>query len=202
MKIEKPFTNDEKPRSSRKPRSDGRRNRELIIQIAKDAFTKNGAGASLDDIAKQAGVGAGTLYRHFPSREALLGAVYGAEVEKLADSAEQLAGELSPEEAIRAWLQLFIEYLATKKIIAAALNGLVGSSPVFEESMSKVRGAAMTIYNRAIKSGDIRPDINPVDHILAIVGVTFFGPSEDWKESATRLVDTLIIGSRRRDRHG
>jgi AcrR family transcriptional regulator len=196
MKIEKTSGNAGKPRSSRKPRSDGQRNRELIIQIAKDAFTENGAGASLDDIAKQAGVGAGTLYRHFPSREALLGAVYRAEVEKLADSAEQFSQELPPEEAIRAWLQLFIEYLATKKIIAAALNGLVGSSPVFEESMLKVRGAATTIYERAIQSGDIRPDINPVDHILAIVGVTFFGPSEDWKESATRLVDILIRGSR------
>lgn len=196
MKIEKTTTNSEKPPSSRKPRSDGQRNREIILQVAKEAFTENGANASLDDIAKQAGVGAGTLYRHFPSREALLAAVYQAEVEKLADSAEQLSRELPPEEAIRAWLQLFIEYLATKKIIAAALHGLVGSSAVFEESMSKVRGAAALIYDRAIKSGDIRPDINPVDHILAIVGVTFFGPTEDWKESATRLVDILMRGSR------
>jgi AcrR family transcriptional regulator len=196
MTIENTTGSAERPRSSRKPRSDGQRNRELIIQTAKDAFTENGAGASLDDIAKQAGVGAGTLYRHFPSREALLGAVYRAEVEKLADAAEQLSRDLPPEEAVRAWLQLFIEYLATKKIIAAALNGLVGSSPVFEESMSKVRGAATKIYDRAIKSGDIRPDINPVDHILAIVGVTFFGTSLDWKESATRLVDILIRGSR------
>jgi hypothetical protein len=118
-------------------------------------------------------------------------------VEKLAESAEQFSRELPPEDAIRAWLQLFIEYLATKKIIAAALHSLVGANSVIEESMSKVRGAATMIYDRAIKSGDIRPDINPVDHILAIVGVTFFGASEDWKESATRLVDILIRGSRR-----
>ena len=196
MNIEITSKNRAKPPSSRKPRSDGQRNRELILQIAKKAFTENGVGASLDDIAMQAGVGAGTLYRHFPSREALLGAVYRAEVEKLADAAEQLSLELSPVEAIRAWLELFIEYLATKKIIAAALNGLLGSSPGFEESMVKVRGAAMKIYDRAIKSGDFRPDINPVDHILAIVGVTFFGPGEDWKASATRLVDILIRGSR------
>jgi len=196
MNIEKASTIAEKPQNTRKPRSDGQRNRELIVQVAKDAFTRNGAGASLDDIAKQSGVGAGTLYRHFPSREALLGAVYRAEVEKLADCAEQFSRELPPEDAIRAWLQLFIEYLATKKIIAAALQSLVGSNSVIEESMSKVRGAATTIYDRAIKSGDIRPDINPVDHILAIVGVTFFGTSEDWKESATRLVDILIRGSR------
>lgn len=196
MRIEKTSSSDEKPQPSRKPRSDAQRNRESIIQIAKDAFTRNGAGASLDDIARQAGVGPGTLYRHFPSREALLGAVYQAELEKLAEAADQFSRELSPEEAIRAWLELFIEYLATKKIIAAALNGLVSGSPVFEESMSKVRGAATMIYDRAIQSGDIRSDINPVDHILAIVGVTFFGPSEDWKASATRLVDILIRGSR------
>jgi AcrR family transcriptional regulator len=196
MKMEKISPAAEKPRPARKPRADGQRNREAILQIAKEAFTENGPGASLDDIAKLAGVGAGTLYRHFPTREALLGAVYRAEVEKLADAAEQLSGALSPEEAIRAWLLLFIEYLATKKIIAAALNGLAGGSPVFEESMSRVRGAALAIYDRAIRSGDFRPDINPVDHILAIVGVTFFGPSEDWKESATRLVDILIRGSR------
>jgi AcrR family transcriptional regulator len=180
----------------RKPRSDGQRNREMIIRAAKKAFTENGAGASLDDIAKKAGVGPGTLYRHFPTREDLLGAVYRAEVEKLADSAEQLCRELPPLEALRAWLQLFIEHLATKKIIAAALNGLIGGSQVFEENMSKVRRATALIYDRAIQAGEIRPDINPVDHILAIVGVTFFGKSEDWKESATRLVDILIMGSR------
>ena len=196
MQLEKPTVHPENPGSARKPRSDGQRNRELIVRVAKEAFTEHGPGASLDDIAKQAGVGAGTLYRHFPSREALLGAVYQAEVEKLADAAEQFCRELAPEEAIRAWLHLFIEYLATKKIVAAALNGLVGSSPVIEESMAKVRGAAAMIYDRAIRSGDIRPEINPVDHILAIVGVTFFGPSADWKESAVRLVDILIRGSR------
>jgi AcrR family transcriptional regulator len=196
MKIEKTSRAPEKPRSSRKPRADAQRNRELIIQVAKEAFTQNGAGTSLDDIARKAGVGAGTLYRHFPSREALLGAVYRVEVEKLADSAEQLSRELPPVEALRAWLQLFIEHLATKKIIAAALNSLVASNTVFEENMSKVHGAVTLLYDRAIQSGDIRPDVNPVDHLRAIVGVTFFGTSDDWRESATRLVDTLIQGSR------
>ena len=181
---------------SRKPRSDGERNRELIIQVAKQAFTENGAGASLDDIAQKAGVGAGTLYRHFPSREALLGAVYRAEVEKLADAAEQLGRELPPLEALRAWLHLFIEHLATKKIIAAAMNGLVGGNKVFEENMARVHGAVTSIYGRAIKAGDLRPDTKPVDHLRAILGVTFFGTSEDWKASATRLVDILITGSR------
>ncbi len=196
MRAENSSKSTEKPTSTRKPRADGQRNRELIVQVAKAAFTESGANASLDEIAKTAGVGAGTLYRHFPSREALLEAVYRAEVEKLAEAAEEFGRELPPLEALKTWLLLFIDHLATKKIIAAALNGLVGSSPVFEENMSKVRGAVALIYQRAMKSGDIRPDINPVDHVLAIVGVTFFGSSEDWKESAVRLVDILIAGSR------
>jgi hypothetical protein len=123
-------------------------------------------------------------------------AVYQAEVEILADSAKRLCQELPPMEALRTWLQLFIEHLATKKIIAAALNSFVSGNPVFEENMSKVREAVALIYGRAINSGDIRPDINPMDHLRAIVGVTFFGTSEDWKDSAIRLVDILIKGSR------
>jgi AcrR family transcriptional regulator len=196
MKSESSPRDTEKPRLPRKPRSDGQRNRDLIVRVAKDSFTENGAGASLDDIAKKAGVGAGTLYRHFPTREALMEAVYRAEVEKLAEAAEQLCRELPPIVALRAWLHLFIDHLATKKIIAAALNGLVGGNQLFEENMSKVRGAVTLMYGRAVDAGAIRPDINPVDHILAIVGVTFFGTSEDWKESALRLVDILIAGSR------
>jgi AcrR family transcriptional regulator len=193
MKIEKASSTGKKPR---KLRADGQRNREQILLAAKHAFTENGDRASLDDIAKKAGVGPGTLYRHFPTREALLEAVYRSEVEKLVGSAEQLCRELPPLEALRAWLHLFIEHLATKKIIGAAFNGLVRGSPMFQENMSKIREAVTMIYDRARKSGDIRPDIHPVDHILAIVGVTFLGTSEDWKESATRLVDILIVGSR------
>ena len=196
MKTEKFAVPSDEKRSSRKPRADGQRNRDLIIQSAKAAFTENGGGASLDVIAKKAGVGAGTLYRHFPTREALLEAVYRAEVENLADSAEQFNQELPPVDALRAWLQLFIEYLATKKIIAAALTSLVGGNPMYEESMSKVHEAVTLIYGRAIDAGEIRPDVNPVDHLRAILGVTFFGASEDWRESATRLVEILILGSR------
>ena len=182
--------------SIRKPRSDGQRNRDRIIQIAKVAFSENGAGASLDDIAKKAGVGAGTLYRHFPTREALLEAVYRAEVKNLAITAEQLSQRLTPGDALRECLLLFIEHLATKKIVAAALNGLVSSSQVFEENLPKVREAVTLIYERAINAGEIRPDVNPMDHIRAIIGVTFFGDSDDWKECAIRLVDILIKGSR------
>ncbi len=121
--------------TARKPRADAQRNRERILEVAKQAFTRSGAGASLDDIARQAGVGAGTLYRHFPTREVLLEAVYRTELEKLAASEERLAGTLPPIEALRAWLLLFIDAIGTKKIIAPALSTLVGDpKKAFEAS--------------------------------------------------------------------
>ena len=196
MKTEKTSIIVEKPRSTRKPRADGQRNRDLIVQVTKEVFTENGSGTSMDEIAKKAGVGAGTLYRHFPTREALLEAVYRAEVDKLAEAAEKFGRELPPIDGLRAWLHLFIDHLATKKIIVEALNSLIGANKMIEQNMSKVHGAVKSIFDRAVESGDIRPDINPADHLRAIVGVTFFGTSEDWKDGALRLVEILIVGSR------
>src|ERR1700733_11428487 len=113
------------PSASRKPRADAQRNRGRVLEAAKEAFTRLGADASLDDVAKQAGVGAGTLYRHFPTRDELLEAVYRSEVQKLASAEQKFAETLPPMEALRAWMLLFIDYIATKKIIAPALNSLV-----------------------------------------------------------------------------
>src|SRR6478735_1869821 len=119
--------------SVRKPRSDARRNRERILEVAKEAFTRSGANTSLDDIAKDAGVGPGTLYRHFPTREDLLEAVYRTEVEKLATAERKFAETLPPVEALRAWMRLFVDYIAAKQIIAPVLNALVGDpKKVFE----------------------------------------------------------------------
>src|SRR6202045_3038881 len=118
---------------SRKPRADAQRNRARILDIAKEAFTRLGANISLDDVARQAGVGSGTLYRHFPTRDALLEAVYRTEVEKLAAAEREFADRMPPIEALRAWMLLFVDYVATKQIIAPALNTLVGGSrKVFE----------------------------------------------------------------------
>src|ERR1700757_5544214 len=108
----------------RKPRADAARNRERILEVAKQAFTRSGADASLDDIAKQAGVGPGTLYRHFPTRDALIEAVYHTEVEKLAAAQRELSAKLSPIEALRAWMMLFVDYIATKQIIASVLKNV------------------------------------------------------------------------------
>jgi len=181
----------------RKPRADAERNRVRILEVAKEAFTRSGANASLDDIAKQAGVGPGTLYRHFPTRDALLEAVYQTEVERLAAAEGEFTRTMPPIEALRAWMLLFVDYIATKKIIAPALNALVGGpSEVVEASLGQIHKAIRALVKRAIKSGDIRRDIGAVDLLKALVGVAFMSASPDWQQSARRLVDILITGSR------
>jgi len=183
--------------AQRKPRADAERNRGRLLEVAKEAFARSGADASLDDIAKQAGVGAGTLYRHFPSREALIEAVYRTEVEKLAAAERNFAETLPPLEALRAWMLLFVDHIATKKIIAPALNTLVGGhSKVFEASYSQNWEAIRALVKRAIKSGDIRKDLDPIDLLRALIGVSHVATSPDWQQSARRLVDILITGSR------
>jgi AcrR family transcriptional regulator len=183
--------------AGRKPRADAQRNRELILEAAKEAFSRSGANASLDDIATEAGVGAGTLYRHFPTRDALLEAVYRTEVEKLAAAEQKFAAAMPPIEALRAWMLLFVDYIATKKIIAPALNTLVGgASKLIEASYAQIWEAIGALVKRAIKSGDIRKDLDPIDLLRALIGVANISASPDWRQSARRLVDILITGSR------
>lgn len=181
----------------RKPRADAQRNRERILEVAKQAFTRWGADASLDDIAKQAGVGPGTLYRHFSTRRELLKAVYRTEMEKLAAAGQELAERMSPTDALRAWLLLFVDAVAAKQIIAPALNTLVGDpKKIFEASHVSTHNALRGLVKRAVKSGDIRKDLDPIDLLRAIVGVANVASSPEWQESARRLVDILITGSR------
>ena len=183
--------------AQRKPRADAERNRDRILGVAKHAFTQSGAEASLDDIAKQAGVGAGTLYRHFPSREALIEAVYRTEVEKLAAAERDFASTMPPIEALRAWMMLFVDYIAAKKIIAPVLNTLLGEgSKVFESSHAQIWDAIRSMVKRAIKSGEIRKDLDPIDLLRALIGVSNVASGPEWQQSAKRLVDILITGSR------
>jgi AcrR family transcriptional regulator len=185
-------------RPPRKPRADAERNRERILEVAKEAFARDGANASLDDIAKQAAVGPGTLYRHFPTREELLQSVYRSELEKLAAAEKKFAQAMPPIEALRAWLLLFVDAIAAKQLIAPALNTLLGDpKKVFEASYAKMHQAIRALVERGVESGDIRKDLDPVDLLHALVGVANVSASPDWQQSAKRLVDILITGSRR-----
>jgi AcrR family transcriptional regulator len=190
------MTNRSKP-APRKPRADAQRNRERILEVAREAFTRFGAEASLDDIAKQAEVGAGTLYRHFPTRDALIEAVYRSEVGKLAAAERKFTETMPPVEALRAWMLLFVDHIAAKQIIASALNSVAGGpSKLYEGSRGLVQGAIDALVKRAIESGDIRPDLVPFDLLRALIGVAHVSSGAGWQQSARRLVDILITGSR------
>lgn len=182
----------------KKPRADALRNRERILEEAKKAFTSEGDDISLEEVARQAGVGPGTLYRHFPTREALLESVYRAEVESLAEEERRLTQELPADEALREWMLLFVDYIATKKIIAPALNSIVGgaTSELFEYSGKQIKAAIQTLVSRAVESGDVRADLEPLDLLRALVGVSNVASAPDWQQSAKRLVDILLLGSK------
>jgi AcrR family transcriptional regulator len=182
---------------ARKPRADAQRNRERILEVAKQVFTRRGAEASMDEIAKRAKIGSGTLYRHFPTRDDLLAAVYISEVEKLAEVQKKFSAVLPPIDALRAWMLVFIDYIAAKKIIAPALNAMAGGpSRVFQQTNRLMEESANALASRAVASRDLRPDVDPMDMLRAIYGVSSAGSIDDWPEKARRFVEILIQGSR------
>jgi AcrR family transcriptional regulator len=185
------------PPTARKPRADALRNRERILEIAKEVFTRDGAAASLDDIARQAVIGPGTLYRHFPTRDSLIEAVYRSEVEKLAAAEQRFAATMPPLESLRAWMLLFIEHVASKKLIMPAMDTVPGGAArLMEGARSLTNTTFVASVKRAMASGDLRADTNPDDFIRALVGIFHTTASPGWEESARRIVDILIAGSR------
>jgi AcrR family transcriptional regulator len=186
-------TKGERPRT-RKPRADAERNRLRLLEVAKAAFAGKGADAKLEEIARLAGVGIGTLYRHFPTRDALISAVYRNETEKLAMAAVELAEKRPPKEALREWMLAFIDYIATKHGMYPALDSLVGgTSTLYAASGPLITNAMEMLATRAVESGDIHLDIPPVDLLWAIGGVASSN-SPDWKTAGKRLVDIMIAG--------
>lgn len=181
----------------RKPRSDGRKNRERLLQTAKAAFGAGEFDIPLDEVARRTGVGIGTLYRHFPNRDALVEAVYRDELNKLALTATHLTEICTPIEAMREWMKLFVDYIATKQVIAPALNSLIGGTDaIYADSRSVLKTTVDGLVARATQSGDIRPDIEAMDLLCAIAGLSNYATGPGWEASAKRLVDILIAGSR------
>ncbi len=182
--------------AARKPRADAQRNRERILAVARQIFTLHGAEATLDDIARQAGIGPGTLYRHFPTREALIEAVYRSEVEKLTAAGESFAATEPPLTALRAWMLLFIDHVAEKRFILPAMDTVPGGAMrLVEGARGHIQGAFVALVQHAIDSGDLHPDIDPNDFVRALVGVFHTTAQPGWEASARRIVDILIAGS-------
>jgi len=180
---------------ARKPRADAQRNRDSLLEAAKTAFAEVGPEASLDEIARRAGVGIGTLYRHFPTRDAIVEAVYRREVQHLADAASRLIDAMAPAEALRAWMGLFIDYVAAKKVIAPALKSSVSAgSAVYADSSARINEAIALLVERARATGEIRADADAADLLRALIGFAYVNSAPDWEASARRLIDLLIDG--------
>ena len=181
----------------RKPRADAERNRDSLVRAGKRVFAKSGTNASLEEIARQAGVGIGTLYRHFPNRDALIEAVYRREVEHLANSAKDLAKLSDPADALHQWMRLFVDYIATKKILASALcSTLPGASDLAGSSGARITEAITSLVNTGTARGKIRRDIAPRDLLRALAGFAYGTVDPGWRPSAYRLVDLLMDGLR------
>jgi len=183
----------------RKPRADAIRNRERVLAAAKAVFSQGGPEASLETVAKSAGVGIGTLYRHFPTREALYEAVYRHEVDQLVELARHLEVERTPVEALRRWLRAGVEFMATKKGMAAALAMAAHGSPeLVAYSLDRLTGALAELVQRAVAAGEIRADIDPEDLLRTLVGIYYAHDRPGWQAKVLRLVDVFIDGLRRR----
>jgi AcrR family transcriptional regulator len=182
----------------RKPRADAVRNRELVLEAAKAVFSAGGAEASLEAVARTAGVGIGTLYRHFPTREALFEAVYRREVDHLADLAEQLKRE-PPVDALRHWVRSNVKFVATKRGMSAALALAADkNSELFSYSFDRLTRAVGGLLERAVATGEIRDDIGPEDLLRALVGMCYLHDQPGWQASVLRLVDVFVDGLRTR----
>jgi AcrR family transcriptional regulator len=182
----------------RKPRADAVRNRDRVLEAAKAVFSAGGAEASLEAVARTAGVGIGTLYRHFPTREALFEAVYRREVQQLADLAEQLKRqEEAPVEALRRWMRSIVKFVATKKGMSAALAlAAYKNSELFSYSFDRLTQAVGGLLERAVATGEIRNDISPEDLLRALVGMCYMHDQPGWQSSVLRLVDVFVDGLR------
>ncbi len=180
----------------RRPRADAIRNRERVLEAAKAVFSAGRGYGSLEAVARQAGVGIGTIYRHFPTREDLFEAVYRREVEQLGELAEQLMkSEAAPVDALRQWLRSNVEFVATKKGMSAALAlAAHRSSELSAYSFDRLTKAVGGLLERAVAAGDIRADIGPEDLLRALVGMCYLHDQPGWEASVLRLLDIFVDG--------
>ncbi|WP_327045928.1 TetR/AcrR family transcriptional regulator [Microbispora sp. NBC_01189] len=178
-------------------RADARRNRERLLDVAVRAFSQEGPDVTLDAIAKEAGVGIGTLYRHFPTREALIEAAYRNELAKLCDAAAGLLEEMPPDVALRTWMDRFADYLATKRGMADALRAVIaaGANP-YAHSRDRLVGAIGTLIEAGAAAGVFRRDVAAEDVLTGMNGVCLAAGEPARREQAGRVIDLLVDGLR------
>jgi len=187
----------EKSNSARKPRADGERNRAALLEAARRIFAERGSEVSLEEIARSAGVGNGTLYRHFPTRGALIDAVCEDDARALVTAAADLAGNNSSADALVTWMDLFIAHVAAKNIALETVNALI--APATEEdgvSGAEVRDAFFSLFSRAASEGNFRAGFDPLDVLRAVAGIAVVRPKAEWPEDARRFVRIVFTGLR------
>jgi AcrR family transcriptional regulator len=183
--------------AERPMRKDAQRNRDLLLSVASSLFAANGVEYPLEDIAREAGVGIGTLYRHFPTRGALIEAVYRREVAQLCDSVDDLLATLSPDAALEAWMHNFVAYVAAKRGMSAALRDMMAAEPeLFAGTRAHILDAAAKILSAAVDAGAIRPVIGAEDLIRAMGAVCMATDDAAYSDRATTLVSLLLDGLR------
>lgn len=182
---------------ARPMRADARRNREQLLEVASDAFSEHGVDASLEGIARRAGVGIGTLYRHFPSRDALLEAVFRRNLDQLADSADELLRDLPADRALDEWMRRFVNYVAGKKGLANHLKTVLSAdSPLFSYAHERMNTSISGLVLAAAAAGAIREDVDPADLLRALSGVCLMADEPGWQEQACRICSLLMDGLR------
>ncbi len=188
------------PAVTRRPRVDAQRNRERILEVAREAFAQHGPEATLDEIARRAEIGPGTLYRHFPTRDDLIEAVFRSQVEKLTAAGQCYAATMRPLEALQAWMFTFIDYVAGKTLILPAMDTVPGGSVrMIEGTRGLIHSTFRGLVQGAIDSCDLRAGTDPDDIVRALIGVFHTTSLPGWEPSARRIVEILIDGSRARD---
>jgi AcrR family transcriptional regulator len=177
-------------------RADARRNYDKVLAAAREAFAEGGESTALEEIARRAGVGIGTLYRHFPNRQALLEAVYVGEVEEMCRSAAELEG-MDPWEALNAWFERFIAYIGTKRALAGELlNYLDQDAPLFQLCRGSLFEAGEPLLTRAQQAGVVRSDVTIGEVIQMMVGISKI-PAGD-PQQTERIMRVALDGLRYR----
>jgi len=183
--------------SARPLRADARRNREKLLTAATQAFAQEGEDVGLETVAARAGVGIGTLYRHFPSRDALVVAAYQREVEALCAAAADLLPVMPADEALRAWLERFATYVATKRAMGDALRSAVASdAALFAETREQILSALGLLLDAGAETGTLRADVEPKDVMRVINGVWYLPAGPEWREDVSRMLELVIDGLR------
>ncbi|MDQ1567671.1 MAG: hypothetical protein QOF96_2551 [Actinomycetota bacterium] len=180
-------------------RADAQRNHDRLLDTAVRAFSRDGPDVTLDAIAKEAGVGIGTLYRRFPTREALVEAAYRNELARLCDAVADLLQSMPPDEATRAWMDRFVDYITTKRGMADALRAVIASGgDPHAQSRDRLTVAITTLLHAGAAAGTLRPDIEPGDVLVSLSGLSLAAGAPAQRDQAGRLLDLLMDGLRYR----